>query len=149
MVVNATGMVVACCCVWSLLCTQVFQFVQSYPRFRALHLCLFNTHTPSLLHCNTQSTFAFSNSLLVCECSGHVVYREVCVVCVRGEGKTLKAEPQHMLSTAVYLLYNIYCVRIRTLYMYCVCTHVQGVFGVASSGTLRPNTRHGHAWCSD
>ena len=130
MVVNATGMVVACCCVWSLLCTQVFQFVQSYPRFRALHLCLFSTHTPSLLHCNTQSTFAFSNSLLVCECSGHVVYREVCVVCVRGEGKTLKTEPQHMPSTAVlYICCMLYTVcmyvHIRTLYMYCVYVRIR------------------------
>ena len=97
------------------------------------------------------------------------------MVCVRGEGKTLKTEPQHMLSTAVYLLYDIYCVyvRIRTLYttvcMYvyahyillcvctythtiyvlCVCTHVRGVFGVVSRGTLRSNTPRGHAWCSD
>ena len=92
---NATGMVVACCCAWSLLCTQVFQFVQSYLRFRALHLCLFNTHTPSLLHCNAQSTFVFSNSLLVCECSGHVVYREVCGVCEGGGENAEDRTPAH------------------------------------------------------
>lgn len=83
----------------------------------------------------------------------YVWCKEKPVWCVCGrEGEEGKDTEDRFSAHAWYCCIFVVCYvythvcTIMTISICTVCTQVEGVFGVVSSGILRPNTPHGRAW---